>query len=69
MGTMVCSNRNNEMRKILAVLSAIVLSTVGCHLELAQDGEDNSMSFFITSENIGRGGELGGLPWRFFFKF
>ena len=58
---MVCSNRNNEMRRILAVLSAIILSTVGCHLELAQDGDDNSMSFFITSENIGRGGELGGL--------
>ena len=50
-----------KMRRILAVLSAIILSTVGCHLELAQDGDDNSMSFFITSENIGRGGDLGGL--------
>ena len=47
------------MRKTLASLSGIIF--FGMNLQIAFAEDDNSMSFFITSVNIGKGADLGGL--------
>jgi len=49
------------MQRILVVISLTALSILcfGCVSE--QDSRENSMSFFITSVNIGKGADLGGL--------
>ena len=46
------------MRKLIYVLSSGVLLMLGAQLAVAQD---DSMSFFVTSEGSGNGGDLGGL--------
>ena len=49
------------MGRALAILSlaAIVAATAG--FVFAQDSDENSMGFFVTSVNIGKGANLGGL--------
>ena len=49
------------MKRVLVVLSLITISTVYFGLVSAQDNDENSMNFFITSVNIGNGADLGGL--------
>ena len=49
------------MRKTSLILAAIVLAAIHVDFVSAQDGEDASMSWFITSTNIGNGADLGGL--------
>jgi hypothetical protein len=44
------------MRKILCILTAGLLALVGAEASFAQD-----MTFFITSEGPGNGGDLGGI--------
>ena len=44
------------MRKTLGIAAAGVLALAGLQVSFAQD-----MSFFITSEGLGNGGDLGGL--------
>jgi len=44
------------MRKMLCILTAGLLALVGAQASYAQD-----MTFFITSEGTGNGGDLGGL--------
>ena len=44
------------MRKMLCILAAGLLALVGAQASYAQD-----MTFFITSEGLGNGGDLGGL--------
>ena len=39
----------------------VVFVAIHCGFASAQDSEDHSMSFFITSTNIGNGADLGGL--------
>ena len=46
------------MRKLICILSSGVLLMLGSQLAVAQD---DSMSFFVTSEGSGNGGDLGGL--------
>ena len=49
------------MRRGLVILAAIIITVAQFAFASAQESEDNSMSFFITSQNIGKGGNLGGL--------
>ncbi len=49
------------MKKVLAILSVITIAVVYFEFASAQDDGENSMSFFITSKNIGNGADLGGL--------
>lgn len=49
------------MKRILVVFSLTAMSVLSYELVSAQDSGENSMSFFITSVNIGRGADLGGL--------
>ena len=44
------------MRKLLCILTAGFLALVGAQASLAQD-----MTFFITSNGSGNGGDLGGI--------
>jgi len=47
------------MRKILASLSGIIF--FGASFQIVSAEDNDSMSFFITSVNIGKGADLGGL--------
>ena len=49
------------MRRVLVVVALITISSVFSEPVSAQENDENSMSFFITSVNIGRGANLGGL--------
>jgi len=49
------------MRKTLVVLAAIVIAGGHFVFVSAEETASSSMSFFVTSENIGNGGDLGGL--------
>jgi len=49
------------MRKTPLILAAFMLAAIHAGSLSAQDGEDTSMSWFITSTNIGKGADLGGL--------
>lgn len=46
------------MKKLLSILASSLIMLLGTSHAMAQD---NSMSFFITSMNPGKGGDLGGL--------
>ena len=49
------------MRKAPLILAAFTLAAIYVDFVSAEDGEDTSMSWFITSTNIGNGADLGGL--------
>ena len=49
------------MRKSPLILAAFVLVTMHVDFVSAEDGDDKSMSWFITSTNIGNGADLGGV--------
>ena len=49
------------MNKAMVIFSAIVFSCGLLVLTSVQAEDDHPMGFFITSENIGRGADLGGL--------
>lgn len=49
------------MRISPVAYSLIAMSVLSYGFVSAQDGDGNSMSFFITSVNIGKGADLGGL--------
>jgi len=49
------------MKRVLVILSLMTIVFGGIGFLAAQDNDENSMSFFITSVNIGSGADLGGL--------
>jgi len=49
------------MKRMLATFSLIAIGAVVLGYASAQDDGDHSMSFFLTSRNIGNGADLGGL--------
>jgi hypothetical protein len=49
------------MRNALAIISLASIAGVAFQIVSAQESDSNSMSFFVTSENIGDGANLGGL--------
>jgi len=49
------------MKRLMIVLALLATSTLFLEFVSAQDSGANSMSFFITSVNIGKGADLGGL--------
>jgi hypothetical protein len=53
--------RKVEMNKAMVIFLAIVFSCGLVVLTSVQAEDDHPMGFFITSENIGRGADLGGL--------
>ena len=58
-GDDLISTRRRSLRHVVA-FTAVALSTYGCALFPLPSG-DAEMSFFLTSRNLGNGGDLGGL--------
>ncbi len=49
------------MRRVWIVVSLFAIFAVNLDFASAQDSDENPMSFFLTSVNIGKGANLGGL--------